>query len=554
MEIQPPSSVAEATVKYSGWTREQVDNAIQRIWPYRSINTLKHSSDTVAALSSTGSSTDFREEERIEGHRLLQGFIENPWTSIHDVEIGKMDPFYLSVPHEDMADLYQHTIGKPTGVSDAKDPRLSFTENLLKLKEFQRGMDNEHSYQYLQHLFTTQISNGKTYYQHQAEKQNQDHADAIFRKMQNLPGMDASEHYRQTAITQGIVKAYPTEKKRQFTIHNHPIYQFNKKRAKLDQLQERFGKYLPSREVPVTDHHHHYPRERVSFQSAKPAIPRPIANVNPLGGGGGPAPVGGGGGGGAPVGGPAGGPAGGLPPGPPLPLPPTGPPAGGPAGSGSGGGGGNPAAQPTGHGGLPANLLNQLKLGIQLKGGIVPTGPSGGSGSAVPVDPNLGTPAPLPVSLEQQYQDYLQQLMISEGISGLEELDKNKSFRAIQHGKTTLGLNKNVTEDIFYQNTSPHIHYQLTLQKFLREQNVKSYTKLSTDNKKALRQLGISRGISDADRTSIARAFTARDGPAEGTRSQTSGSANNGLIMNFSDNLQLAKQSIWSVFPPSPPP
>lgn len=253
MEIQPPSSIAEATANYTGWTQDQVDNAIRRIWPFRAINTLKHSSDTLAAVSSTGLATEFRDAERAEGYRMLQGIVQNPWSSIHDVEIGKMDPYYMSLPSQDLTDLYQKTIGKPTGVSEVADPRLTFVENLLKLKEFQRGMDNEHSYAYLQNLFMTQVDNGKSYYQKQAQKQQQSFSDHMIKKLANTTTVDDHEHRKQTHITRGIVKAYPNQGKRNIRMHTHGIYQHNPKRAKLDALHDRFA---PKSNDELVEHVH----------------------------------------------------------------------------------------------------------------------------------------------------------------------------------------------------------------------------------------------------------------------------------------------------------
>ena len=268
MEIQPPSSVAEATANYTGWTNEQVDNAIRRIWPYRAINTLKNSLDTQAAVSSTGLSTEYREAERIEGYRMLHGIVENPWSSIHEVEIGKMDPYYMSLPSQNLTDLYQNTIGKPTGVPEVGDPRLIFTENLLKLKEFQRGMDNEFSHSYLQNLFSTQLDNGRTYYQNQAKKQQQAFSDHMMKKLSQVTAPDDHEHRKQTQITQGIVKAYP-DKRRNFDVHTHGIYQHNPKRAKLDQLHKRFTQKLPkSEEVSFTHHPHPHPIEHTPFSES----------------------------------------------------------------------------------------------------------------------------------------------------------------------------------------------------------------------------------------------------------------------------------------------
>lgn len=269
MEIQPPSSVAEATARFTGWTQAQIQNAIQRIAPNPGPNTLKHSTDTVMAISASGGYAEHLEAERIEGHRILQPVLTNPWTSIHDIEQGKMDTFYLASTQPEMEDLLSFTIGKVTGAPDAQDPRLSFVQNLLKLKQHQRGMDNEHSLHYMQHLFTTQIQNGKSYYQVQAERQNQEHADHVFQKLAStVPVHQYQIQKHSSAITPGVAKVMEPGKKRSFSVHNHGPFQYHEKKAKLDRLQAKHSQGLPHTGLDITEHHHPLPSNLPRYDQA----------------------------------------------------------------------------------------------------------------------------------------------------------------------------------------------------------------------------------------------------------------------------------------------
>mgnify|MGYP006360106483 CR=1 FL=1 len=170
MEIQQPSDVGQATARFTGLTRQQVEDTIRRIYPYRTINANLHSKDAKEAITVTGEYTDFNERNHIEGNRMLQGIITNPWSSIHDVQQGKADPFYYDSGYSDVADLIQNSIGHITGEPQNNDPRLTFTENLMKLKMFRGQVDSDLRYNYITNLFLTEVAAGSTYYPTQEDK------------------------------------------------------------------------------------------------------------------------------------------------------------------------------------------------------------------------------------------------------------------------------------------------------------------------------------------------------------------------------------------------
>jgi hypothetical protein len=248
MEIQQPSSVGQATALFTGLTRKQVEDTIKRIFPYRAFDTNLHSKNTAAAISSTGSFTDFREKEHIEAHRLLQGVITNPWNSIHDIDQGKADPFYYDSGVSDIEDIIQRTIGHPTGSPDAHDPRYTFIENLLKMKMYQKGVDNEHSYDYMTNLFLSQVDKGATYYQTQAMRQNEEMAKQTMGKLQNTPILNHHTILKTTNLTQGMNPPHK-HRRREITINPTPTHQNNPQRARLDDLHHRFTQHLHARDA-----------------------------------------------------------------------------------------------------------------------------------------------------------------------------------------------------------------------------------------------------------------------------------------------------------------
>lgn len=271
MEIQQPSSVAQATALFTGLTQNQVRDTIKRIYPYPPINTNLSKNIIKEAVSSTGTFKDFREKDYIEAHRLLQGVITNPWQSIHDIESGKADPFYYDSGISDIQDIQQNTIGTVTGASEVNDPRLGFTENLLKMKIFKKKLDNDHSYAYLTNLFLTQVENGATYYQTQAMRQNEAFNSHMTSKRISQPPID--HHTFIKNVNMGNMHPPHNQRKRNIAVNTTPHFMNNVKRAKLDALHARFTSHMVER-----DHEHEY---STSSTPLEPPLSNPVSSAAP---------------------------------------------------------------------------------------------------------------------------------------------------------------------------------------------------------------------------------------------------------------------------------
>lgn len=243
MEIQQPSDVGQATARFTGLTRQQVEDTIRRIYPYRSINANLRSKDGAEALSVSGEYTDFNERNHIEGNRILQGIITNPWSSIHDVQQGKADPFYFDTGYSDVADLIQDSIGHITGEPQNNDPRLTFTENLLKLKMFRGRLDSDLSYNYMTNLFLTQVENGSTYYQTQARRQNEALTEHATNVAMSRPLINQNVMLK--SVNMGNMKPPHEFRKRQIVIRGTPIFEHHAKRARLDHHHEKATRHMP---------------------------------------------------------------------------------------------------------------------------------------------------------------------------------------------------------------------------------------------------------------------------------------------------------------------
>lgn len=248
MEIQPPSSIEQATARFTGLTQQQVKDQIKRIYPYPPINTLLQSKNTLEAISSSGSSKDFNEKNLIEAHRLLTPFITNPWQSVQNIEQGKADPRYYDSGISDIKDLIGSTMGTVTGASQINDPRESFVENLLKLKVFKGHVDNEHRADYVKNLFLTQTEMGASYYQTQAIRQNEELSKHFADKRNGISPL--SSHTFIQGVNMGTLKkSHDTLKRRNVVTSSIPIFTQNSKRQRLDQLREMYYPHVAANDM-----------------------------------------------------------------------------------------------------------------------------------------------------------------------------------------------------------------------------------------------------------------------------------------------------------------
>lgn len=247
MEIQPSNSVGQATALFTGWTHEEVQNEIARIYPYPTINTLLFSKNAQEAITSTGTYKDFNEKNLIEAHRMLQGIITNPFQSVQDIPQSKADPFYYDAGLSEIQDLQQNTIGHPTGIPEVQDPRTAFISNQLKARIFRGQVDNELSKDYLNNLWLSQVDKGATYYQAQAIKQNEALNRYTADKLNAIKPIGSDTYIRN--VNMGTINEKPHKDiKRNVVVRATPIYTSSSRHAKLNQLHNRFHSRIAQRD------------------------------------------------------------------------------------------------------------------------------------------------------------------------------------------------------------------------------------------------------------------------------------------------------------------
>lgn len=234
MEIQPPSSISQANALFTGLSQQQISDSIRRIFPFK----VKERTDHLVqpATTVTSSSNDYREKEYAEAYRLLHGVVLHPWRSVQDIEQGKTDVRYYDIGYDDISDLQSLNVGRVTGAPELNDPRTAFVGNMLKMKEFQKNIDNEFSYQYMKDLFTTQLDKGSTYYQAQYQKQQEGMNQFMVEKLSNIQPLSMNVAIRN--VDYGNL-APSHGNPRDIVVKSQSLYTENKKRARLDTIYEK---------------------------------------------------------------------------------------------------------------------------------------------------------------------------------------------------------------------------------------------------------------------------------------------------------------------------
>lgn len=170
MEFQPPSSISQANALFRGVTQQEVKNDIMRIYPLIPVRASDEGMDRMIATTSTSEANDFHEANMGEGYRLLNGQLTNPFQRVAQLFNNKTDPFYLDGSESNpnaFDNVQENLIGHPMGVTELEDPKLTFTSNMVLLKEL-KGATHNWSDDYLKELFQTNIDKGANYYQKQA--------------------------------------------------------------------------------------------------------------------------------------------------------------------------------------------------------------------------------------------------------------------------------------------------------------------------------------------------------------------------------------------------
>lgn len=170
MEIPPVSSFADASALFGDTSDSQRRKEILGIWPSELPNKHLNSLDLAVSTSVSNEAKDFKHGDYQEGFRMYNGPLLYPYQDKAQIFHHKFDPFYWDGSELDGDyNVQENLIGTPLGASVLEDPRMTYVENILKLKEMgavNDPLDNS----YIQNLYMINADKGSNYYQNQLQK------------------------------------------------------------------------------------------------------------------------------------------------------------------------------------------------------------------------------------------------------------------------------------------------------------------------------------------------------------------------------------------------
>jgi len=171
MELPPPSSLAQVSAYFTGSTELEQKQQFLAIQPHSFGNKFIDSSDRSVSKSLTGLDKDFKTEDYVEAYKMWFGQAKYPFQSIADITNHQFDPSYFDGSENQPSSFFnvqENLIGTPMGSSVLLDPRVTYIDNLLKLREYTAGnMPLDESY--LNQLYMSETEKGANYYFNQLE-------------------------------------------------------------------------------------------------------------------------------------------------------------------------------------------------------------------------------------------------------------------------------------------------------------------------------------------------------------------------------------------------
>jgi hypothetical protein len=168
MEIHPPSTTAQISAYFTGFTNDEKVQQFLDLQPGTIPFKPENSLDRVSAISSSGEFTDFKTEDFVYAWQMYTGQLMYPFDSIAQVTHHQFDPSYFDGSEERQADfnLQENLIGMPLDSPQLVDPRVSYIDSLMKMREHHAGnlpLDES----YLNTLFMSTTEKGANYYLNQ---------------------------------------------------------------------------------------------------------------------------------------------------------------------------------------------------------------------------------------------------------------------------------------------------------------------------------------------------------------------------------------------------
>jgi hypothetical protein len=174
MEIPPPSSAAQISAYFTGYSDEEKQKMFFSLSPMTAPFKPIESLDIVPASTSSGESTDFKEKDFKYAWQMYTGQLMYPFDNIAQVTHHQYDPSYFDGSEErnDSFNVQENLIGFPLDSPQLVDPRVAYIDSLMKMKEYTAGnipLDSS----YLNTLFMSTTEKGANYYANQLNDLNE---------------------------------------------------------------------------------------------------------------------------------------------------------------------------------------------------------------------------------------------------------------------------------------------------------------------------------------------------------------------------------------------
>lgn len=168
MEIPPSSSTAQISAYFTGFSEEEKQKQFLDIYPFTVPFKPTNSLDVIPASSSSGTPTEFKTEDFKYAWQMYLGQMMYPFDNIAQVTHHQFDPLYFDGSEERAAafNVQENLIGFPLDSPQLVDPRVSYIDSLMKMREYTAGnipLDSS----YLNTLFMSTTEKGANYYLNQ---------------------------------------------------------------------------------------------------------------------------------------------------------------------------------------------------------------------------------------------------------------------------------------------------------------------------------------------------------------------------------------------------
>lgn len=168
MEIPPSSSVAQISAYFTGFSEDEKQKQFLDIHPFTVPFKPTNSLDIIPAASSSGLPSEYKTEDFKYAWQMYLGQLMYPFDNVAQVTHHQFDPLYFDGSEERAAafNVQENLISLPLDSPQLVDPRVSYIDSLMKMREYTAGnipLDSS----YLNTLFMSTTEKGANYYLNQ---------------------------------------------------------------------------------------------------------------------------------------------------------------------------------------------------------------------------------------------------------------------------------------------------------------------------------------------------------------------------------------------------